>query len=149
MAKLSAHGEELARINGLMVRYSVRSDGHILQNTGAGWKLCTKLKDRSILACRECAAGMLARQYRLAEERPAREAYKIALHGVAALKYRWEIDSRLGAPAYIDGNERAADWSSTYKYADRAPMPTAEEWDRLDRLYWAMKRESAKLAQPA
>lgn len=42
MAKLSAHGRELGRIERLRYRVAYMSDGKILRNTGAGWKLWKK-----------------------------------------------------------------------------------------------------------
>ncbi len=44
MAKLSAHGTELARRETPTARIAVMSDGQIMRNWGAGWKLWKKLK---------------------------------------------------------------------------------------------------------
>jgi len=45
MAKLSAHGTELYRYEGILSTLSYRSDGYILRNhCGAGWKLWKRLK---------------------------------------------------------------------------------------------------------
>lgn len=39
MAKLSAHGTELARRETPTARIAVMSDGHIMKNYGSGWKI--------------------------------------------------------------------------------------------------------------
>jgi hypothetical protein len=44
MAKLEAHGEELLRREQVNYRLSFRSDGKILRDSGAGWKLYKKVK---------------------------------------------------------------------------------------------------------
>lgn len=44
MAKLSAHGIELARFENLRARIAYFADGHILRNSGDGWKLWRKIK---------------------------------------------------------------------------------------------------------
>lgn len=44
MAKLSAHGVELARRETPNSRIAVMSDGQIMRNYGQGWKLWKKLK---------------------------------------------------------------------------------------------------------
>lgn len=44
MAKLSAHGIELARRELPTGRLSLRSDGQILRDSGSGWKLYKRLK---------------------------------------------------------------------------------------------------------
>jgi hypothetical protein len=44
MAKLSAHGKEIGRIQYIGHDVAVMSDGYILKNFGAGWKIHGKLK---------------------------------------------------------------------------------------------------------
>lgn len=44
MAKLSAHGTELARRETPTARIAVMSDGQIMRNQGFGWKLWKRLK---------------------------------------------------------------------------------------------------------
>lgn len=44
MAKLSAHGTELARRETPTVRIAVMSDGQIMRNYGQGWKLWRRVK---------------------------------------------------------------------------------------------------------
>lgn len=44
MARLSAHGTELDRREYGNCRVAVMSDGQIMRNTGAGWKLWKRLK---------------------------------------------------------------------------------------------------------
>jgi len=44
MAKLSAHGTEIARLKTESCDLSYRSDGHILKSFGSGWKLFLRFK---------------------------------------------------------------------------------------------------------
>lgn len=44
MAVLSKHGTELYRVDRLTDRLSFRSDGQIMRDSGAGWKLWKRLK---------------------------------------------------------------------------------------------------------
>ena len=136
MAKLSAHGTELARIDAITARYSIRSDGHILRNGGSGWKLWRKTRNPV-----EYAEKAIARQANLAENYPARQAYKLALHRVAPLAYWWAIDSTIGGRAYADTETLAANWDGNYRYEHTAPKPSLEEWRNLDRLFRAVERE--------
>jgi hypothetical protein len=142
MAKLSAHGTELARIDAIIVRYSIRSDGHILRNGGSGWKLWRKTSNPV-----DYAETATARQATLATDYPARQAYKLALHRVAPLAYRWVVDSTIGGRAYADIETLSANWDGNYRYEPQAPKLSLEQWRELDQLYRAMgtEREEHKI----
>ena len=125
MATLAAHGTELARIKTLTALHSHRSDGHILQNEGGGWRLWCKVTNPI-----DYARKALARQAKLIKICPAHQAYKLALHELATLSYWSAITSHIA--------ERL-DMSIWYDFYPLQPSP--EQWQELGRLYRAMEME--------
>jgi hypothetical protein len=86
MAKLSAHGIEIGRIEYLTKRVAAFEDGKLLANYGDGWKLWKRVKDgadprenfkRRVDNLRECE-----------EACPAWAEYKRALHSDFSLSER-------------------------------------------------------------
>lgn len=89
MAKLSAHGTEVFRWDGITHRYSYRSDGHILRNGGDGWKLWKKLKDRKGMPA---YVERLKEQHRKsATERPLLAHAVDLFHGMVPFKARFWV----------------------------------------------------------
>ena len=128
MASPALHGKELALVETLVNRYTHRADGHILRNDGCGWRLW-----RRTLTPVTTAKEAVARETRLTETHPARQAYKLALHRVATLGYRSLITEFLAD--HIEG----VGWSE--RYWEPSLQPSLSQWRELDSLYTAMVAE--------
>ena len=90
MAKLSAHGTELARRETPTGRIAVMSDGQILRNQGAGWKLWKRLKpgvDPKAYADK-FKAFTAAIPFEV-------QAYIDALQNAADLEHRWRLHTAI------------------------------------------------------
>ena len=90
MAKLSAHGTELARRETPTGRIAVMSDGQILKNSGSGWKLWRKLKTGvdPIEYARKFEA-------RTAAIMPEVRLYIEALQDACDLEHRWRLHTAI------------------------------------------------------
>ena len=89
MAKLSAHGAIVGTVSYLTKDCRYMSDGHVLQNTGLGWKLHKKVKPGI-----DPAVAYQNAQKRLADklaQYPAAAEYRAALHDMAPLSKRWKL----------------------------------------------------------
>ena len=72
MAKLSGHGMEVLRWDGLTKREVLMSDRTVLINRGEGWKIRGKL--RAEVTSEQFVADIKAAQEKDAMTRPARQA---------------------------------------------------------------------------
>ena len=86
MAKLSAHGIELVRIERLDCAISYHSDGHILRNEGSGWKLWKKL--RPGVDPTEAALKAKARYDEKLAKGPAFAAWRELVHDLCPRQWR-------------------------------------------------------------
>lgn len=86
MAKLKSHGRELDRREYATFRVAVMSDGHIMKNSGSGWKLWKKVKP-----------GIDPAEYAV-QTRAIYNAHPLAFHlyikalcNTVPLEQRWEL----------------------------------------------------------
>lgn len=89
MAKLSAHGREIGRIEFAHSRKAYFEDGKILEDRGHGWKLKAKVKPgitplEAFTRARDAYAERL-------RQRPALAAYTDYVHSLAPLSRRWKL----------------------------------------------------------
>jgi hypothetical protein len=102
MAKLSAHGTEIGRIEFVAYRKAYFSDGAILKDSGFGWKLHAKVKAgidpaQAFENAKSKAAAFL-------RQRPAFAEYRRFIHSLAPLSRRWKLITALHAmPDDTDG----------------------------------------------
>ena len=150
MAKLSANGLELYRKEGLCKRFSFRSNGWILVNSGGGWKRFRKM--RAGQTPLEVAESQEAKDRQRDSDYPAYAEYRAILHLAAGIDQRRGLDSMVSANP-TDHRNLADDYADKYEYSDRRVVPIAT-MEKLCAAYLAMSHEreaakSAQLAQPA
>ena len=91
MAKLSAHGSEVGRINYTTYAKAYMSDGKILKNFGHGWKLygtCKVSPEQAFAVAKE-------KQDRVLAERPMLAAYRKELHSIAGMGKAWKLHAAI------------------------------------------------------
>ncbi len=90
MAKLSAHGKELDRREYASFRVAVFADGHILKNSGTGWKLYRKCKPGTDVAqyALDCRTRYNARPEEF-------HRYIGALQDACSLEKRWMLHTAI------------------------------------------------------
>jgi len=93
MAKLKAHGHEIGTIYFATSAKRYMSDGVILKNYGTGWKIHGKVK--AGIEPRMAYANAVERQNKMLAERPAFAAYRKALHNLAGLCKRWQLQAAI------------------------------------------------------
>jgi len=91
MAKLKAHGHEIGTIYFATSAKRYMSDGVILKNYGSGWKIHGKVK--AGIEPRTAYANAVERQNNFLAARPAFAAYRKALHEIAGLAKRGQLQS--------------------------------------------------------
>jgi hypothetical protein len=138
MAKLSANGSELYRKEGLCKRFSFRSNGWILVNSGGGWKRFRKM--RAGRTPSEVASSQEAIDNRREIDFPAYVEYRDLLHSAVSLDHRWGLDSMVSA-SLNDHVNLAAEFADKYRYSDCRAVPIAT-MDRLCSAYREMIREN-------
>lgn len=89
MAKLSAHGAEVGRVEYIGKVKAYFADGKVLVNYGQGWKLAGKLKpgltpESAYQSARDNLARLLA-------ERPALAEYRQFILRLAGIGKRWKL----------------------------------------------------------
>ncbi len=84
MATLEKNGEELYRFLTLTSNYSIRSNGHILQNRGTGWKRWKKIKENP----REYAERLKEKHRLLDEKNPKYVEFRETFHRIIPFKLR-------------------------------------------------------------
>jgi hypothetical protein len=89
MAKLSAHGTELLRLEYATHRAAYMSDGKVLSNSGSGWKLWRKCKD-GVDPVQHAAEARLRREER-DRACPQWAAYLALLCDVCTLEHRCTV----------------------------------------------------------
>lgn len=124
MAKLKSHGPELLRLEYLGCIKSYRADGHILKNSGDGWKLHRKVKEgvsipehietiRRTRAANEAACPVFAKYRRLLTQYGLQT--RVLIHQSLSLM-----------PTDPDGV-----WSTLDDYGKRVPLEDLVELSRL------------------
>lgn len=89
MARLSAHGAEIGRLEFTDYRKAYMADGSILKDSGFGWKLHGKCKPG--FTPFEVYERAKAKQAETLANRPMLAAYRSALHDAAPLSKRWKL----------------------------------------------------------
>ena len=93
MAKLSAHGAEIGRVEFTTYAKAYMADGTILKNDGFGWKLAGKCKPG--VTPQQAFDHQRAAHAETASKRPALTAYRKALHETAGLSKRWKLNTAI------------------------------------------------------
>ena len=124
MAKLSAHGRELDRMEYASFRVAIMSDGNIMRNSGSGWKLWKRLKPGAN------AAEYAKRQREKYNARPALfHEYIAALTDAVSLENRGRLHMTVSLmPTDPDGV-----WSELDSYS--GPLVDLDDCVKLCRLY--------------
>ena len=89
MAKLSAHGAEIGRLEFSDHRKAYMADGKILKDRGHGWKLWGKLKPG--VAAQAAFENAKRKQAEKLAARPMLAAYVDHLRSLAPLSRRWKL----------------------------------------------------------
>ena len=140
MAKLSAHGQEIGRINFTTFQKAYMADGTILKNYGSGWKLYGKCKVSPV----EAYAAAKARQDAFIAVRPCTVAYRKELHNLAGMGKAW----KLHAAVELMPDDPDGVWSEACDgYGDNVHADI-DEICRLCDLYKAAIEEQRELADP-
>lgn len=139
MAKLSAHGNEVGRIEFTTSAKAYMSDGRILKNSGFGWKLHAKCKDG--VTPQQAFENQKCKTSEFLAQRPAYAAYKACLHSLAGLSKRWKLHAAVQMmPEDADGV-----WSEACDgYGDNVSADISEV-SELCSLYLLAIRESDAL----
>jgi len=138
MAKLSAHGAELGRIDFLTYRKAYMADGAVLKNSGSGWKLTGKLKHGVDPA--EYFPRKLAEVNTFRAGRPAYSAYLRELHSLTSMANRWKLHAAVKMmPDDCDGV-----WSSVVDDYQDPIHADVDEIAELCKLYNLACAESAE-----
>lgn len=135
MAKLSAHGKEIGRIEYLTYTKAYFSDGRVLKNSGFGWKLHAKIKDGFLIQNAYDKAVQIHKAFIV--DRPAFAAFEKELHSMAGLSKRWKLRAALE----IMSNDPDGVWSECCDgYGDNVSA-SIEDVVKLCRLYDAAMLE--------
>ena len=93
MAKLSAHGVEIGRIEYLTNAKAYMSDGKILKNYGQGWKVYGRCKPG--ITPEQAFSNAAERQRNFHDVRPDFCAYRAMLRNLAGLSKRWKLHTAI------------------------------------------------------
>lgn len=93
MAKLSAHGHEVGRVEFLTYTKAYMADGKVLKNSGFGWKIYGRLKDG--VSPQQAIENAKRRQAEHKAQYPAHAAYVRELHSMAGLCQRWKLHAAI------------------------------------------------------
>lgn len=141
MAKLSAHGVEIGRIEFSTYCKAYFADGKILKNSGFGWKLHAKCK--AGLNPAEVFATAKQRRAEFLASRPAYAAWVRELHSMAGLCKRWKLRAALE----LLGDDVDGIWSECCDgYGDNIHADVSEVAN-LQRLYSYAMTESRAMKQ--
>jgi hypothetical protein len=139
MAKLSAHGTELGRIEFSTYAKAYFSDGKVLKNQGFGWKIYSKVK--AGLNPADVFANAKARREAFIASHPAYAAYVKELHSMAGLCKRWKLRSALE----LLGDDVDGIWSECCDGFGDNISASVEEVAHLQRLYtYALAEQKEK-----
>ena len=139
MAKLSAHGLEIGRINYVSKSVAYFEDGVVLVNYGDGWKKRGKLKDGVIPA--QAFEEKQIKHNEFLAGRPALAQYRRELHALAGLSKRGKLHMAVSLmPNDCDGV-----WSEVCDgYSDNVHADV-DEVGKLCTLYLAAMRETKSM----
>jgi len=142
MAKLSAHGTEIGRLNFTTYSKAYMSDGKILKNHGQGWKLYGKAKGTP----EEAWKAACATREEFARTHPAMMAYRKELHSMAGMGKAW----KLHAAVELLGDDVDGIWSEACDgYGDNVHADV-DEVAALVRLYrYACEESRARRSEKA
>ncbi len=139
MSKLSAHGQEIGRINFTTYSKAYFQDGTILRNSGFGWKIFGKCKADP----QEVYQNALAQHKDFISKRPGLAKYHKALHSLAGMGKAWKLHTAI----QMLGDDVDGIWSEACDgYGDNVHA-SVEEVQHLVNLYAAAVRESERLAE--
>ena len=126
MAKLKAHGAELYRVELPAARNAYFADGHILRDTGAGWKLWRRFKPGVNVA----AAAAQKREH---FENPPDTSFHRSNYR-RAIVAEWpslEKRVRFASAADLPGDDTDGIWSEMSEFKCDVDLDTIEELVRL------------------
>lgn len=102
MAKLSANGRELLRLEFVTCRRAYMESGWLLENYGTGWHRYAKLKDGVDPVAH--SKGAVEARARFDARRPAFAEYRRALVKAAPLEFRMQLHTAIShCPGDADG----------------------------------------------
>lgn len=137
MAKLSAHGKEIGRINYTTYSKAYFEDGVILKNEGRGWKVFGKCK----FSPQEAYENALEHHKRFTAARPCYATYRSYLHSLAGMGKAWKLHTAVTTL----GDDIDGIWSEACDgYCDNV-RASVEEIKHLVDLYQQAKREADTL----
>lgn len=136
MAKLSAHGKEVGRINYTTYAKAYMQDGVILKNEGHGWKVYGKCK----FTPQEVYENALDHYNKFLIARPCLAAYRDYLHDLAGMGKAW----KLHAAVTMLGDDIDGIWSEACDgYVDNV-RASVEEIKHLVDLYNQVRQEGSR-----
>ena len=142
MAKLSAHGQEIARFKFTTYSKAIMSDGAVLKNYGDGWKLAGKIK--SGVTPEQASENQRKACDAFADSHPCMMAYRKELHSLAGMGKAWKINAAIEL-MYDDPDgvwSEACDGYGDNVHAD------IDEVSHLCSLYVAALEEARELRDP-
>ena len=143
MAKLAVHGEIVGTIEGITNAIRYMSDGHILRNTGTGWKLYKQCKPG--ITPIEAYEKRLAHMDKFRQERPAAAAYAAMIRATCGISKRFKLHSAIQMMP-DDPDEVWATVCDTYEYD--AIGADLDEIVALCAAYRAAMVEAEQVKQP-
>tara|TARA_R110000868_G_C10914634_1_gene765222 strand:+ start:1426 stop:1863 length:438 start_codon:yes stop_codon:yes gene_type:complete len=145
MAKLSAHGKEIGRVNYSTFSKAYMEDGKVLKNAGFGWKIAGTLKD-GISPVQGFENAKRNWEEKLAA-RPEFAIYVRELHSLTGLCNRWKLVQAI----QLLGDDVDGIWSECCDgYGDNISADV-DEVANLVRLYGAamLELKALKESEPA
>ncbi len=142
MAKLSAHGQEIARFQFTTHSKAYMADGAILKNHGSGWKLSGKLK--AGISPQDAAEKQRKQSAEFADSHPCMIAYRKELHSLAGMGKAWKLHTAIE----LMHDDADGVWSEACDgYGDNVHADI-DEVSHLCRLYVAALEEARELRDP-
>lgn len=143
MAKLSAHGHEIGRVEYIGKVKAYMADGKVLVNYGQGWKVGGKLKEGltpegAFSNARDSLARLLA-------ERPALAEYRKCILKMAGIGKRWKLVQCL----QLLGDDIDGIWSECCDGYGENIHADIDEIAELCRLYALATAEGKRLKESA
>lgn len=144
MAKLSAHGVEVGRIEYIGKVKAYFTDGKVLVNEGHGWKVAGKLKaGLTPESAYQNAKDNLAR---LLSDRPALADYRRCIMSMGGIRKRWKLVQCL----QIMPSDPEGIWSHyCIGYCDKNVHANVDQITTLCRLYELAVSEGKALKESA
>lgn len=127
MAKLSANGTEIGRVDWLSYSLSFRSNGKILVNTGDGWKVRSTAEQRNEISAEDC----------FREEMRTFESYPPEFHNFRQ-KFHALFPLKSRAAANLLFLEAAGNWTHEKLYYElRDGVRKTIDREAVSSAYWA------------